>query len=351
MNVSALLALVLSLLPLALSAHVVELPKLLQNNVPVANLIAGEDEELLFRLVIPEGAENLHFSTSGGRGDCDIFVSFAAQPQDGKYDASSEGVTNDEDVAIQNPQAGVWFVRLVPAQPFQGVRLLASYQRSPDSAAVPRVLPGPGTYSGLAKVQLKTALKGGRVRYTTDGQDPDATSPLFTRALKFTADTELRVQTFLGEVPFGPVLVAPFTIIPAGSVTPLESGAVLRHRAGMIGSETLYRIHVPAGQQRLQVLTAGRHGGRRRFPPAWRSTDPHRLPSARIGVRNRTELTVVPCGRTTGSSCCAGAEPYSGLTLQASYRDGQPDLVVWPETLQPHVSRETFEQDDAKSRK
>jgi hypothetical protein len=235
---------------------------------------------------------------------------------------------------------------LYAARIYRGIRLVATYERAPDADAVPRVLPAPGTYAGRVIVQFKTALPGGVVRYTTDGQNPTPSSPLYPRALRFTTDTELRLQTFRGKVPRGPVLVAPFFITARGDIAPLQNGAVLQHRGGMIGSEALYKITVPAGMQRLRVLTRDGTGAvvvflRKGQPPTRAVYD------QRVGaVSNRADLTVLTPEAGEWFILLFGRGNYSGLSLQASYRSSQADLVVWPSTLEPYQTTETFTDED-----
>src|ERR1044071_6403711 len=154
-----------------LAAHVtiVELPKLAQNGVPQQGLDAERSAIQVFRFVVPTGARNLTFETSGGYGDCDLFVRFGAHPSNSAYDDSSTGPSTNERVVIGRPQPGVWYAKLVAARAYHDVQFTARYGQSKNSDDVPKLLPGPGVYAGKVRVQIKSRLITGIVHYTIDG--------------------------------------------------------------------------------------------------------------------------------------------------------------------------------------
>ena len=53
-----------------------------------------------------------------------------------------------------------------------------------------------GTFQGSLAVSLSTAISGAQIRYTTDGQTPTASSPLYSTALSLTRSTQVRAQAF-----------------------------------------------------------------------------------------------------------------------------------------------------------
>ena len=336
----------LASIPRPIFADVVELPKLLQNGVSRQGLSAETNSGILFRMVVPAGARDLTFDTSGGTGDCDLFVRFGAHPTDSDYDKSSTGSKTKEHLRFGAPQAGVWYVKADAARAFAGVNLIAQYTRTADSEAVPKLLPGPGHYTGTARVLMKTALKTGVVRYTVDGTDPAALSPAYTVPVKLTADTELRAQTFDGKTARGPVVVAPYFITARDAVTPLQSGVALQHRAGMAGSDALFKIAVPEAMKRLTVLTRGGTGDiavlvRKGAPPA-----PGACDFKMQGVANRTDIAVKRPAAGDWFIVLRGRSNFSGVSIQAMVRSVKADLVVWPDVVDPHETTETFTGED-----
>ena len=332
--------------PRALPTQVVELPKLLQKGISQQGLAGETYSSVMFRVVVPDGARDLSFDTIGGTGDCDIFVRFGAHPTESDFDKSSTGPNTKEHLRFSAPQTGVWYVRLDGARAFEGVSLLTHYTRAVDAEVVPKLLPGPGHYAGTARVQMKTRLKGGLVRYTVDGSDPTELSPAYVAPLKLTTDTELRVQTYDGKMPRGPVLDAPYFVSAPGDVTLLQSGMTMQHRAGMTGSDALFKITVPADMKRLAVLTRGGTGSvsvfvRKGLPPA-----PGVYDFKKAGTSTRVDLVVKRPAAGDWFIMLRGRSNYSGTSIQATYRSAKADLVVWPDIVDPYETEETFTSDD-----
>jgi glyoxylase-like metal-dependent hydrolase (beta-lactamase superfamily II) len=50
---------------------------------------------------------------------------------------------------------------------------------SPEQTATPSAFPAPGTYGVTQRITLRCATPGASIRYTTDGSDPDGSSPAF----------------------------------------------------------------------------------------------------------------------------------------------------------------------------
>jgi len=66
----------------------------------------------------------------------------------------------------------------------------------PGLLLTPTISPSGGTFTGSVQVTLGTAFPGGKIRYTTDGSLPLATSPLFVNPQSFSATTHLRAAVF-----------------------------------------------------------------------------------------------------------------------------------------------------------
>ena len=106
----------------------------LENNAVVENLSAGRSEELHFKMNVPADASDLEFAISGGSGDADLYVRYAAAPTTSQYDYRPYKYGNDETVSVAEPQTGVWYLMLRGYQSFSGVTLTASYKTSQNQA-------------------------------------------------------------------------------------------------------------------------------------------------------------------------------------------------------------------------
>ncbi|MGX5174745.1 pre-peptidase C-terminal domain-containing protein [Aliikangiella sp. IMCC44653] len=88
-----------------------------------------------YHINVPAGQSELVFETQLHNGvlggEMDIYVAFNRTPTDTDFDFSSNNAGNMETVAVANPQAGVWYVTLIPVErSFESVDLSASYTES-----------------------------------------------------------------------------------------------------------------------------------------------------------------------------------------------------------------------------
>ena len=128
----------------------------LTNGVPVSNLGTSTGQWLHYTLVVPSGASNLRFTSSGGSGDADMFVRFGAQPSSSVYDCKSEGSSNSETCNIPTAQAGTYHVSLYAYSSFSGASLTGAYTTGG----------GGGGCSGLPQWNANTYYNAGdKVQY------------------------------------------------------------------------------------------------------------------------------------------------------------------------------------------
>jgi len=99
----------------------------LSNGVPVTGLSAATGASLNYTMVVPAGASNLTFTTSGGTGDMDMYVKSGSAPTDTVYDCRPYVNGNAETCTFATPTAGTYYVRLKAYSAFSGVSLTGSY--------------------------------------------------------------------------------------------------------------------------------------------------------------------------------------------------------------------------------
>jgi len=98
----------------------------LKSGVPVTGLALPAGSSKLYTIVVPAGRSSLSFKTSGGSGDCDIYVSFGSAPTTSSYQYISDGWTTSENITISNPKAGTYYLLLNSYATFSGVTLVAN---------------------------------------------------------------------------------------------------------------------------------------------------------------------------------------------------------------------------------
>ncbi len=99
----------------------------LQNGVTVTGLAATTGHSLMYTMVVPAGATNLKFVTSGGTGDGDLYVRFGSAPTTSSYDCRSWATGNTETCNITTAQAGTYYVMVYAYATFSGDSLTGSY--------------------------------------------------------------------------------------------------------------------------------------------------------------------------------------------------------------------------------
>jgi Zn-dependent metalloprotease len=100
----------------------------LTKGVPVTGIALAVNATKTYTLVVPAGAKNLSFKTSGGTGDVDIYVKLGSAPTTASYLKKSNGATNAEAISITKPAAGTYYLLLNGYKATSGVTLVATYQ-------------------------------------------------------------------------------------------------------------------------------------------------------------------------------------------------------------------------------
>ena len=98
----------------------------LSNGVPVSNLALSTGQSRVYTFTVPAGRPSVAFKTSGGTGDCDIYVKLGSAPTTSSYLAKSDGSTTTENITISTPTAGTYYLLLNAYATFSGVTLVAS---------------------------------------------------------------------------------------------------------------------------------------------------------------------------------------------------------------------------------
>lgn len=100
----------------------------LSNKVPMRGVTGGAGSETLYSIEVPAGVTGLlSITTSGGTGDVSMYVSFEDEPVADAADWSSTRPGNNETVRINNPAAGVYYIKLVGTGAYGNVTLQARH--------------------------------------------------------------------------------------------------------------------------------------------------------------------------------------------------------------------------------
>jgi len=99
----------------------------LSNGVAVTGQAAATGASLAYTMVVPAGATNLRFVTTGGTGDADLYARFGSAPTTTVNDCKSEGGTNAETCTITTAQAGTYHVMVYGYAAFSGLSITGSF--------------------------------------------------------------------------------------------------------------------------------------------------------------------------------------------------------------------------------
>lgn len=84
----------------------------LENGVTLTGQDLGSGEVAYYRLEVGSNAESVTLTTSGGTGDVDLYVRAGDKPTTSIYDGASTNVGNGEEVTLDLPTAGSYYVML-----------------------------------------------------------------------------------------------------------------------------------------------------------------------------------------------------------------------------------------------
>jgi serine protease len=102
----------------------------LSNGQQVTNLQGSRLAELRYSINVPESAENLSITTSGGSGDLDLYVKYASQPSTSSYDCRPYLNGNQEVCEFSTTQSGTYYILVRGYSAFSGASLAVSYDAS-----------------------------------------------------------------------------------------------------------------------------------------------------------------------------------------------------------------------------
>ena len=103
---------------------------LLENGIPRLNLEGTENSYQYFKIIVPDNQEELLVKTWGGTGDCDIYMKRNAIPDEDNYDFVSVEYANDENISVQYPQSGEYYVLIFGYESYDNVTIQAEYRNT-----------------------------------------------------------------------------------------------------------------------------------------------------------------------------------------------------------------------------
>ncbi|HBC87923.1 MAG TPA: hypothetical protein DCZ94_13295 [Lentisphaeria bacterium] len=293
--------------------------------VPVPAIAAVEGSMKFFKVTVPDGTSLLDITTSGGGGDCDLYVKFGANPGIEDYLERSVNDGNDEEIKVENPLAGTWNIMLYGYGDFSAVQLLVTLQAGGLEQVAGLSLNGIFTDRISLKWKAVAGATGYEI-YRATAENLELASIIGTSSStlfedKFSAAGTYRYYYWVratGDTGNGPYSESVYGTNIDGAVVTLANGASVANISGAAGAVKVYKIAVPAGQTLLEIKVSGGTGDC--DLDVVREGDNFK----RYSVRGSSTETVIIDPVTAGNWLIelTGKTAYSGAALSVKYYKG-----------------------------
>jgi hypothetical protein len=319
--------------------------KRLEDEVPITGLSGIFGSMEWYVIDVPSGQAGITFRIFGGTGDCDMYIKQGAKATTTDWDFRGIDSGNDENVSIDSPAAGSWYVLLKAGNTYSGVTLEADYW-APTMADVTPLISGvpvsdiAGSAGGERFFSIEVPIGVKKFEIKMSGGSGDADLYVRKGSLPTTGEYDYRPYLIGNDEsvtisdpsagtwyimirsyqPFsGVMLVATYDDLVPGGVVPLKNGGAVSDIAGEAGSELFFSIEVPEGQTRLEIATSGGTGdvdlyvreGQRPTKTEW---------DYRPYLIGNNETVVIDAPKAgTYYIMLKGYTAYAGVTLTATY--------------------------------
>jgi large repetitive protein len=325
----------------------------LTDGVAVTGLAGALNSAVFYKLDVPTGCSQLVFSTSGGTGNCDLYVKRGAVPTTSVYDYRPYLSGNSEAVTIANPQDGTWYVMLVGRAAYTGVTLLGDYSVASTVRTLSNGVPvtaltgadGSETLfqivvpSGQTSLEIKiTGGSGDCDLYVKRDAAPTLSSFDYRPFLPGNEETVLIPNPTAGtwfvmlngyDAYSGLTLTATYSGSGGGDtdVTILTNGVAVTGLTGAVGNMQYFKIAVPADQNQISFVMSGGTGDADMYIRAGSKPTETQYDYRPFNGGNSESISISNPVTGTWYVMLMGRAAYSGVTLKVTYV-GPPAGVV-----------------------
>ena len=316
----------------------------LQDEVPVPNLSGPLGSEKYFRIDVPAGQDVLDLRMSGGSGNADLYIRKGAKPTTTSYDFRPVDNGNTESIRISSTNLeGTWYILIKSAKAYDGVTLVADY-------AINEVVT---TLANNVPISNISAFTGGQKFYRIDV--PSGQQKFEIRISGGTGDADLYVR--LGSKPTtgdydykpnalgnneavtidkptagawyimirahqtfsGVTLLATYGGTTPDTVVTLQNGVPVTGISGLAEQEKFYKITVPAGQAKLEIVMSGGTGDADLYVRKGSKPTTTEWDYAPYLGDNNESVTIDNPPSATYYIMIRGFSSFGGVTLKATY--------------------------------
>jgi len=327
----------------------------LRDGVPVPNLSGAAGSEKLFRFDLPAGQRTVAIKISGGTGDADLYVRLRTAPTATEYDYRPFLAGNNETVTVEAPAAGTWYVMVRGYSDYSGVTLVASWGNVTvlqDGVPVHNLAGALGSETffrfdvPVGQTDITFEMSGGSGNadlYIKKGAQPTTSSYDFrpvdngnTESISISTpnpEGTWYVMLKAAKAYDGVTLLADYRATE--TIVTLSNGVPVTNLSGSAGTEKIFRIDVPAHQQKFEIRISGGTGDADLYVKnsSRPTTSDYDYRPNLLG--NNEAVTIDDPIPATWYIMVRGHQAFSGVTLLATYGGAAPETVV---TLQNGVA-------------
>ncbi len=321
---------------------------LLENGVSVTNLSGAKSSETLFRIEVPSGQTSLNIVITGGTGDADLYVKYGAAPTTTSYDYRPFLAGNEETVTVPSPTAGTWYIMIRGYSAYTGLTLTASYGGViilQDGVALTG-LAGALNSTTYFRIDVPSGnnvilfnMSGGAGNadmYIKKGSKPTTSSYDYANITSTNTEgisvgsTDLAGSWYVmlkgTQAYSGATLKADYAAL--GTVTTIYNNVAVSGISGSLGTEKYYKIEVPSGQSKLEILMSGGTGDADLYVKLGSVPTTSDYDYRPYLTGNNESVTVNNPPGGTWYIMIRGRTAFSGVTLLATYGGTTPDTVT-----------------------
>jgi hypothetical protein len=317
---------------------------ILQDEVPVPNLSGSLGSEKFFQFDVPAGQDDLRFNMSGGSGNADMYIKKGAKPTISDYDFRPTDNGNTESIQISSDTLeGTWYVLLKAAKAYDGVTLVADYSVTKVVTTISNGVPVTGisaSTGGERYYRIDVPSNQQKFEIRISGGTGDADLYVKKNSLPSTSDYDYR-PNLLGNneavtidnpspgswyimirahQAFASVtLLATYGGATPDTIVTLQNGVPVTGISGSADGEKHFKITVPAGQAKLDIVMSGGTGDADLYVRKGSKATTTEWDYRPYLIGNNESVTIDNPPATTYYIMLRGYSAFDGVTLKATY--------------------------------
>jgi uncharacterized membrane protein len=330
----------------------------LQNGVPIINIAGALGSEQFYKIDVPSGQSKLLFTISGGTGNADMYIKKGAKPTTSMYDYRPIDNGNEENLSIGTSTGGddligTWYVMLKGAQAFTGVTLSANYSAAETIMTLSNGVPVTNISGAAGAEKLyKIDVPAGQTKFEIQISGGTGDADLYVRKGSQPTTSQYDYRPYLvgnneavmidnpaaatwyimvrGYQAFaGVTLLATYGGgTPPGTVTTLQNGVAVTGLKGDTGSQTFFKIDVPAGQAKFEVAMSGGTGDADLYVKKGAKPTTSDWDYRPYLIGNNETVTIDNPAAATWYIMLNGYMAFDGVTLKATYTPVPEQVTV-----------------------